>query len=141
METMQRLDGEGRLHFTSRGGIRLKRYLDEMKGRPLQAVWTDINAINSQAKERTGYPTQKPLALLERIITASSNEGDFVLDPFCGCATACVAADRLGRKWVGIDVSAKAVDLVNMRYNSRWGASFTTGTSRLGRTFPDAQTY
>ena len=124
LETMQRLDGEGRLHFTSRGGIRLKRYLDEMKGRPLQAVWTDINAINSQAKERTGYPTQKPLALLERIIKASSNEGEVVLDPFCGCATACVAADKLGRKWVGIDVSAKAVELVNMRLQDFMGDLF-----------------
>ena len=101
LETMQRLDSENRLHFTSRGGIRLKRYLDESKGRPLQAVWTGINAINSQAKERIGYPTQKPLALLERIIAASSNPGDMVLDPFCGCATACVAAEKLGRQWVG----------------------------------------
>ena len=112
---MCRLDSEGRVHFTRTGGIRLKRYLDETKGRPLQAVWTDINAINSQAKERTGYPTQKPLALLERIIKASSNEGDVVLDPFCGCATACVAAEQLGRRWVGIDISPKAVELVNMR--------------------------
>ncbi len=112
---MKRLDAEGRLHFTSRGGIRLKRYLDELPGRPVQALWADISSINSQAKERTGYPTQKPLALLERIIKASSNEGDVVLDPFCGCATACVAAEQLGRQWVGIDISPKAVELVNMR--------------------------
>ena len=112
---MQRLDSDNRLHFTSKGGIRLKRYLDESKGRPLQAVWTGINAINSQAKERIGYPTQKPLALLERIIAASSNPGDIVLDPFCGCATACVAADKLERRWVGMDISPKAVELVNER--------------------------
>ena len=76
------------------------------------------------AKERTGYPTQKPLALLERIIKASSNEGDVVLDPFCGCATACVAAEKLGRKWVGIDLSHKAVELVNMRLQDSMGNLF-----------------
>ena len=124
LETMQRLDAEGRLHFTSRGGIRRKRYLDEMKGRSVQALWDDIDPINSQAKERTGYPTQKPLALLERIIRASSNEGDWVLDPFAGCATACVAAENLGRKWVGIDLSAKAVELVNMRLQQTMGGLF-----------------
>ena len=102
LETMQRLDAENRLHFTKTGGIRRKRYLDEMKGRPVQALWDDIDAINSQSRERRNYPTQKPLALLDRIIKASSNEGDMVLDPFCGCATACVAADRLDRQWVGI---------------------------------------
>ena len=74
---------------------------------------TDIKpGPGPQAKERTGYPTQKPLALLERIIKASSNEGDVVLDPFCGCATACIAAERLGRQWIGIDISEKAYDLV-----------------------------
>ena len=127
LETMQRLDAEGRLHFTSRGGIRLKRYLDEMQGRPIQALWDDIDPINSQAKERIGYPTQKPLALLERIIKASSNESDVVLDPFCGCATACVAADRLNRKWVGIDISPKAVELVNMRLQQTMGSLFHHG--------------
>ena len=94
---------------------RMKRYLDQQRGRPLGDVWTDIPPLNSQAKERVGYPTQKPLALLERIIRASSNEGDVVLDPFCGCATACVAAEKLDRKWVGIDLSPKAVDLVQER--------------------------
>ena len=124
LNRMKELDKEGRLHFTSKGGIRLKRYIDKVKGRPLQAVWTDINAINSQAKERIGYPTQKPLALLERIISASSNPGDVVLDPFCGCATACVAAEKLGRKWVGIDISEKAVELVNMRLREFMGGLF-----------------
>ena len=127
LETMQRLDAEGRLHFTSRGGIRLKRYLDEMQGRPIQALWDDIDPINSQAKERIGYPTQKPLALLERIIKASSNESDVVLDPFCGCATACVAADRLSRQWIGIDISPKAVELVNMRLQQTMGSLFHHG--------------
>ena len=115
LETMQRLDAENRLHFTKTGGIRRKRYLDEMKGRPVQALWDDIDAINSQSRERLNYPTQKPLALLDRIIKASSNEGDMVLDPFCGCATACVAADRLDRQWVGIDLSPLAARLVRNR--------------------------
>ena len=82
---------------------------------------TDISAINSQAKERTGYPTQKPLALLNRIIEASSNPGDVVLDRFCGCATACVAADNLQREWIGIDISPKAVELVHMRLRDALG--------------------
>ena len=80
--------------------------------------------MNPMAKERVGYPTQKPLALLERIIAASSNPGDVVLDPFCGCATACVAADRLDRQWVGIDISPKAVELVNMRLQQTMGSLF-----------------
>ena len=124
LDTMKRLDGEGRLHFTRTGGIRRKRYLDEMKGRPVQALWDDIDAINSQADERIGYPTQKPLALLERIVKSSSNEGDMVLDPFCGCATACVAAENLGRKWVGIDLSPKAIELVNVRLQAAMGGLF-----------------
>ena len=87
-------------------------------------VWTylrnkKMNLLNSQAKERVGYPTQKPLALLERIIKASSNEGDLVLDPFCGCATTCVAAERLSRQWIGIDVSKKAYELVRKRLNDQ----------------------
>lgn len=72
--------------------------------------WTDIPHVNSQARERTGYPTQKPLALLERIIKASSNKDDVVLDPFCGCATTCVAAQRIGRRWIGIDISSKVAE-------------------------------
>ena len=103
LETMQQLDAEGRLHFTSRGGIRRKRYLDEMPGRPIQSLWTDISVLNSQAKERTGSPDQKPVALYERMIAASSNPGDIVLDPFAGCATTPIAAQNLGRRWVGID--------------------------------------
>ena len=87
-------------------------------------VWTDIPPINSQAKERVGYPTQKPLALLDRIIKASSNDGDVVLDPFCGCATACVAAENLGRRWIGIDISPKAVELVNIWLQQSMGTLF-----------------
>ena len=130
LATMKRLDEEGRLHFTNRGGIRRKRYLDETKGRPVQVIWNDIDAINSQSKERVGYPTQKPLALLERIILASSNPGDMVLDPFCGCATTCVAAEKLGREWAGIDISEKAVDLVNMRLREHLGLEGTLAVTR-----------
>ena len=91
---------------------RLKRYLDEQKGRPLGDVWVDIPPINSQARERLGYATQKPLALLERIITASSDPGDTVFDPFCGCATTLEAAHTLGRKWIGVDIAIHAIKRV-----------------------------
>ena len=114
-ETMQRLDAEGRLHFTSRGGIRRKRYLDEMKGTLMSSSWTDIPPINSQAKERLGYDTQKPFALLERIVSASSNEGDVVLDSFCGCGTAIAAAHNLGRRWIGIDITHLAITVMRKR--------------------------
>ena len=120
-ETMARLDREGRLHFTSRGGIRIKRYLDETKGVPLQALWDDIPPINSQSRERLGYPTQKPVALLERIIQASSNEGDVVLDPFCGCGTTIAAAQKLGRRWIGIDITQLAISLIRYRLGDSFG--------------------
>ena len=115
LERMEELDRENRLYFTRTGGIRIKRYLDEMKGVPINDLWSDIPPVNSQAKEATKYPTQKPVALLERIVKASSSPGDLVLDPFCGCATALVAADRLNREWAGIDLSPLAVKLVNER--------------------------
>ena len=89
-------------------------------------VW-QILLLNSQSKERTGYPTQKPLALLERIIQASSNPGNVVLDPFCGCATACVAADNLQREWIGIDISPKAVELVHIRLRHALGGLYHAG--------------
>ena len=92
-----------------------KQYLDESKGKPVSDIWTDIYPINPMAKERLGYPTQKPLALLERIVQASSNEGDLVLDPFCGCGTAVEAARRLNRRWAGVDISSFAIDLVRKR--------------------------
>ena len=95
-----------------KGIPRLKRYLKAVKGQALSNSWEDINPVQARSKERTGYPTQKPLALLERIIKASSDPEDIVLDPFCGCATTCIAAEKHGRKRVGIDVSEKAYDLV-----------------------------
>lgn len=107
---------EGRIHQSREGRVpALKRYLDEQKGVPVGSVWTDITTLQGSSKEKTGYPTQKPLALLERIIQASSNEGDMVLDPFCGCATACIAAERLGRRWAGIDLSPNAAELMSWR--------------------------
>ena len=94
---------------------RMTRYLDEQEGRPLDRVWTDIPPINSQAKERLGYPTQKPLALLARIIRAASKETDIVLDAFCGCGTALVAAPQLRRQWIGIDISPTACRVMAKR--------------------------
>ena len=114
-EKMQQLHDEGRLVYTKSGAPRYKRYLDEMPGAVLTTIWEDIPFINSQAQERLGYPTQKPEALLERIINASSNEGDIVLDPFCGCGTAIAVAERLGRRWIGIDITYLAVNLVQRR--------------------------
>jgi hypothetical protein len=93
----------------------MKRYLDEQEGRPIDTVWTDIPPINSQAKERLGYPTQKPLALLDRIIRVSSKENDIVLDAFCGCGTSLVAAHRLKRQWIGIDISPTACRVMAKR--------------------------
>ena len=125
-ERMQEAHDSGLIHYTSTGLARQKRYLDEMQGNPVDTIWEDedVKPIQSRSKERIGYPTQKPLALLERIIEASSNPGDIVIDPFCGCATACVAAEKLGRKWVGIDISSKAVELVNLRLQEFMGDLF-----------------
>ncbi|MEJ7846530.1 MAG: DNA methyltransferase [Pyrinomonadaceae bacterium] len=120
-DTMKRLDEENRLHFTRNGGIRLKRYLDEAAGMPAQGIWDDIYAINSQATERLGYPTQKPEALLNRIISASSNEGDTVLDAFCGCGTTLAVAERLERKWIGIDITYQSVALILKRLKDSGG--------------------
>ena len=108
-----------------------KTYLDESKGRPVPNWWTDINSLGQTvSKERTGYPTQKPIALLERIIKASSGEGDLVLDPFCGCATTCVAAERLGRHWIGIDIASHAANLVKKRLTEE------TAQGKLGEKVP-----
>jgi site-specific DNA-methyltransferase (adenine-specific) len=127
LKTMEKLYAENRLHFTKNGGIRLKRYLDEAKGLPVQALWDDIPPLNSQSQERLGYPTQKPVALLERILNASSNPGDVVLDPFCGCGTTVHAAEKLGRKWIGIDVTHLAIGLIEKRLRDAFpNVQFTT---------------
>ncbi len=117
MQRLQRYDREGRLHFPAQphGALRLKMFADESEGERLQSLWDDIRPIGAQAHERLGYPTQKPEALLERIISASSNEGDLVLDPFCGCGTTVAVAERLNRRWIGVDVTYAAVDLMERR--------------------------
>jgi site-specific DNA-methyltransferase (adenine-specific) len=122
LQEMERLDAENRLIFPEKSDARIMRklYLREREGVPMGDVWTDIPPINSQAAERLGYPTQKPVALLERIITASSNEGDTVLDPFCGCGTTIDAAQRLGRRWIGIDIAFIAIDILEKRLHDRF---------------------
>ncbi len=125
MESMYR---EGRIFQVKPGAVpRQKRYLDEMPGTPLQDIWVDIQPLNAQSRERLGYPTQKPVALLERIIAASSNPGDVVLDPFCGCGTTVHAAEKLGRQWIGIDVTHLAIGLIEKRLRDAFpGVQFTT---------------
>ncbi len=115
-ERMEQLIEEGKVAIPPKGKTpRLKRYLEDSKGVPLQSVWDDLSPVNSQAKESLGYPTQKPLALLDRIIKTSSNPGDLVLDAFCGCGTALVAAEFLNRQWIGIDVSPTACRVMAQR--------------------------
>ncbi|HOU12660.1 MAG TPA: DNA methyltransferase [Anaerolineae bacterium] len=123
LEKMEKLDAEGRLYFPKKkdGRIQLKRFLDEMPGVPVSNVWDDIQPIGAQAAERLGYPTQKPVALLERIIAASSNPGDLVLDPFCGCGTTIAAAEKLGRRWIGIDITHLSITLQKYRLKDAFG--------------------
>ncbi|WP_297771066.1 DNA methyltransferase [uncultured Roseovarius sp.] len=128
-EKMEKLDSENRLIFPPKpsGRIRVKKYLDEMHGQIVGNVWDDIPPIGAQAQERLGYPTQKPVALLERIVAASSNPGDVVLDPFCGCGTTVHAAEKLGRNWIGIDVTHLAIGLIEKRLRDAFPkVDFTT---------------
>lgn len=122
-ETMAKLHEEDRIWYPEDKNKRpqLKRYLNEQSGVLLGTVWTDIDPINSQAVERIGYPTQKPASLLERILRASSNEGDLILDPFCGCGTAVVVAERLHRRWIGIDITHLAIMLMRHRLHDSFG--------------------
>jgi len=117
LKVMEKLEAEGRLVFPKEktGVIRRKVWLENNKGQPLQNIWTDIPPLHSNSKERLGFPTQKPEALLERIINASSNPDDIVLDPMCGCGTAIATAQKTGRRWVGIDVSPTACKLMRQR--------------------------
>ena len=117
---------------------RYKRYLDEMPGRPAQDMWEDIPPINSQAAERLGYPTQKPEALLERIIKASSNEGDTILDPFCGCGTAIAVSQRLNRQWIGIDITHLAITLIKHRLQDAYGTEARYKVIGEPEAMPDA---
>lgn len=120
-ENMQRFEEEGRIYYTKTGYPRLKHYLDEMPGVHLQSIWDDVKAVGHQDDKRLGYPTQKPLALLERIISASSNPGDVVLDPFAGCGTAIAAAHKLGRRWIGIDITHLSINLLKFRLRDMFG--------------------
>ena len=125
-QKMEELYRQGRIVQTRPGAVpQYKRYLDEMPGVPVQNVWTDIPVINNRSKEKLDYPTQKPEALLERIVKVSSNEGDIVLDPFCGCGTAIAAAQRLNRRWLGIDVTHLAVGLIKNRLQTAFGTEIS----------------
>lgn len=124
VEELERLDKAGHIYWPPGGGMpQEKRYRDELKGRAASDLWLDVNRINPVGKERLGYPTQKPVALLERIIKASSNEGEVVLDPFCGCGTTIAAAQALGRTWIGIDITHLAVNLIKKRLKDSYGPS------------------
>ena len=118
--TIARLKNEGRIYIDKNGKRHLKQYLSDKPGVLMSDIWTDIPQIQKTSKESLGYPTQKPVALLERIINASSNEGDIVLDPFCGCGTTVAAAEKLGRKWLGIDITILAINLIEKRINEHF---------------------
>ena len=128
--SQERIDqyiAEGRIYFTKNGFPRYKRYLDEMPGMPIQDIWADKDAqpVVSWSKEGLGYPTQKPVGLLERIIRATSNESDLVLDPFCGCGTTISAAEKLKRRWIGIDITHLAIGLIRHRLQSMFGSDLS----------------
>ncbi|MFZ4814434.1 MAG: DNA methyltransferase [Phototrophicaceae bacterium] len=122
-ETMTKLDQAGKLLYPteSSGRVMLKRYLDEQKGVMVSDNWIDIQQIRAQSKERLGYPTQKPVALLERIIQMSSNPGDVILDPFAGCGTTVVAAQKLGRRWIGVDITHLGIAMLKHRLLDGFG--------------------
>jgi DNA modification methylase len=121
IETMQKYEEQNKLYYTRNGTPRLKQYLEEMPGVPLTNLWNDIPPINSQASEKLGYPTQKPEALLERIIKASSNKGDIILDAYCGCGTTIAVAERLERNWIGIDITYQSISLMLKRLEDSFG--------------------
>ncbi len=137
IEKLEALDAKGFIHWPNKpGGMpRLKQYADVMPGVPVQTVWTDIRPIHNLSDERLGYPTQKPLALLERIINASSNPNDIVLDAFCGCGTALVAAQNLGRQWIGIDISPTACNVMAKRLRTVCNLPENEKLWRVGRGF------
>jgi site-specific DNA-methyltransferase (adenine-specific) len=136
-DRMDELDAKGKIHWPMKeGGMpRLKLFPEDLPGVPLSDVWTDISPLHNLAAERLGYPTQKPLALLERIIKASSNPNDIVLDAFCGCGTALVAAENLGRQWIGIDVSPTACRVMAKRLRDVCGVREDEKLWKVGRGF------
>ena len=143
-ETINKFRLSGKIAKSRTGREYLKQYLSDKPGVAVDSIWEDIGGMaHGAGKERLGYPTQKPLKLLDRIIKASSVPDDVILDPFCGCATACIAAEHLQRQWAGIDISSKAAELVRVRMNNELGL-FYNGAHRtdaplrtdLGRTIP-----
>jgi len=140
-ERMRKADEDGRLIYpkTATGALMYKQYLDSSPGVRLSNIWADIPPIGAKASERLGYPTQKPVALLERIINASSNEGDVVLDPFAGCGTAVTAAHKLNRRWIGIDVTHLAITLIKHRLHDTFGDSATYKVVGEPVSLPDAE--
>lgn len=122
IDKLDELDAAGRIYWPAKGTMpQYKRYREELKGKSIPDIWDDIDRINPVGSERLGYPTQKPLALLERIIEASSNTGDVVMDPFCGCGTAIAAAQKLGRRWIGIDITHLSIALLKYRLKDSFG--------------------
>jgi SAM-dependent methyltransferase len=141
-DRMKQAVAAGRVLQSAPGRVpQQKMYLDEQPGRLIGDVWTDINILNSQAAERLGYPTQKPEALLDRIISASSGEGDIVLDPFCGCGTTIAVAQRLKRQWIGIDITHLAINLIRHRLRDAFGDEVTKTFKVIGEpvSVPDAE--
>jgi len=138
-DKMEEFEKQGLLVYGKTGVPGLKLYLDEQLGTPVSDIWDDIPPINSQAAERLGYPTQKPGALLDRIIETSSNEGDVVLDPFCGCGTAVAVAQRLNRQWIGIDVTHLAISLIRHRMKDAYGNSIAYKVIGEPVSLPDAE--
>jgi len=141
--TQDRIDEgmrRGLIVFSKDGMPSVKRYLDEVKGNFVEDIWADIPPINSMARERLGYPTQKPEALLERIITSSSNEGDIVLDPFCGCGTSIAVAQHLNRNWIGIDITHLAITLIKHRIRDTYGDQVAYQVIGEPVSQPDAET-
>jgi SAM-dependent methyltransferase len=131
-KVLEEIDKKGNLAWTRTGGVRRKLRPEDGKGQPIGSFWGDIPPINSQAQERLGYPTQKPEALLERVILASSNEGDLVLDPFCGCGTTVAAAQKLKRRWVGIDITNLAISLIRHRLHDAYGPEIAKAYEVIG---------
>ncbi len=149
LETMQGLHDEGRIWYPQKDGTydhsrrpRLKRYLSEQEGSIVTNVWTDITPLHAVTAEHLGYPTQKPETLLERIVKAGSDKGDVVLDPFCGCGTTIAAAEKLGRSWLGIDITHLAMTLIKHRLQHSCGEAISQAYRVIGEpvSLPDAQT-
>ena len=139
-DNMRRFAEEDRLHYFSSGMPRLKQYLDAMPGIALQDLWIDIPPVNAKAAERLAYPTQKPEALIDRIVLSNSHEGDLVLDPFCGCGTTIASAQRLSRRWIGIDITHLSISLIRHRLVQSYGAGVERTFEVVGEpvSLPDA---